>query len=114
MELKIVRKRWLRGKDSINMDGNHDSYLRRPRDGKQCCLGFHARACKVPIKDILGRGMPYSLSENAKKKLPAWMLKRKIVNAIADLNDNRTLTEPVRERKIAAHFAKHGVKVTFV
>lgn len=50
----INRKKWYRGKDSGSM-------LRRPDDGKKCCLGFYANACGVPSQQITGRYGPEDL-----------------------------------------------------
>ena len=48
----VDRSKWLRG------EGFQDSFLLRPADDKQCCIGFLAGACGFTKEHILGtRGL---------------------------------------------------------
>jgi hypothetical protein len=135
-EFTIVRRRWRRGKQ---IEGK-GSYLRNEKDGKMCCLGFYLEACGVPRAEINGRGMPYQVLNNAldqKKKVavlkqlrvagarwlvilrghsagvPASYDNDEITEDLVDANDNKKLSSAKIEEKVAALFAKKGVKVRF-
>lgn len=53
-KLRINRKTWYRGFVS-------DSYLRRIKDQKMCCLGFYCRSIGYTVRDILGLSTPQDL-----------------------------------------------------
>lgn len=55
MKLIIDRKLWLRNEPD-------ESYLRRARDGKMCCLGFLAKACGYTDEQITGVDSPFVLN----------------------------------------------------
>jgi hypothetical protein len=114
--LIIDRSKWLRGKPE-------DSRLRN-RDGEMCCLGFFGLACGIPIAELEAHRTPlgHTLTTN-RNRWPEWLVRSTPTKAVyagspqcGDLmgdNDSRGLTEPEREERIAATFAKHGVTVVF-
>lgn len=99
----IPRSKWLRGQ------GNLESFLYRPSDGKQCCVGIYLSACGTPLSSLTGH------KEAHGPDLPLWMHAGEAI-ALLELyesNDNRSLSEPEREAEIAEGFAKQGIAVTF-
>lgn len=104
--LVIVRRRWWRGQ------GGDTSALRRESDGKQCCLGFYARACGIRGVDIEGVTMPTGVYDLWPKEAH-WLFGAGYNHSadaddLANINDNNP-----DEKSIARIFAKHGVKVVF-
>ena len=119
MKLVIDRAKWLHG------ESGGSSYLRRPVDGKMCCLGFYAEALGVCQGALDGVKMPRGLSTASKALLPLWLLGSdsfEDVSWLSVFNDvysgDTGLPEAIfsdleRESKIAEYFAKHGVEVEF-
>lgn len=115
--LTIDRRKWGRG---VEGDGK---LLHRADDeidaGKMCCLGFYARVCGLTSRQIVDRAMPTGVSATAQKLLPDWLLlgtrmgKLPDVSFLAHINDDSTISDKVREKKITEIFAKHGIKVEF-
>lgn len=110
-EFVISRKKWLRGESSTH------SYLLRPEDGKQCCVGIFLTACGTPAEDLLSQ----KVAERT-MRAPEWLTDRnafgtempkKDVDHLYTLNDSPKLPEDVREAEIAAIFARNGVTVSF-
>jgi hypothetical protein len=120
MKLVIERKRWLRGADN--------SALLRD-DGLMCCLGFYGEACGIGSDDMLDTADPEECGTAVLSMWPAWLLGFKNdsddpddgflrntgdCGRLIEANDDNRLTDAVREQRIAAIFAKHGVEVEFV
>ncbi len=110
----LDRSRWYRGKSAAR------SYLRSPYDGLMCCLGLYLESCGVPAVDLTSERYPHAalpIPPEAK-----WLLapepraedQHSDRTLLAVDNDSEFLTEDVRERKIQAVFAKHGIEVLFV
>lgn len=100
--LRINRKRWWRGQ------GSDDSRLRKRKDGKQCCIGFYARACGLKITDIEGCATLAALDSD---ELRAHESKHnKTFSDLYEVNDDAELTAKDRESKIRQLFKDLGVK----
>jgi hypothetical protein len=96
--------------------------------GKMCCLGFVCLAYGLsdkqigPTKSGWGKGLPDSTSKSAQKKLPAWLLhsendrdgRKTDIGLLANVNDNKLLSDKQKEGRIKRVFARHGIKVKFV
>lgn len=122
MKLTITREQWLRG-------NGVESALRRPEDGKMCCLGFFALACGMSVDEIQNFGDPSDTVGETLLKWPQWLVRElppeddelyaswhntDECGNLIEANDSKEIEEPDRERKIAALFADHGVEVEFV
>lgn len=112
----IDRRFWVRGKD------NEGSSLLN-RIGKMCCLGHYARACNVSKVDIYQEAYPSGVRR--KNKLPEQMLwlfeddnlsdnRDQFQMTLANINDDETLKQSDRERRIKRKFARKGITVNFV
>ncbi len=118
MKLVIDRKKWLRG------DGR-DSYLIRPSDGKQCCLGFLGLACGYEPADLHARLSPLSTFESEKDNKWCIPVGNKdaatngeemhsaIILELTRINDHMYMKDNDREEKLTEAFASVGVEVTF-
>lgn len=111
-ELTIDRKKWLRG------EGHGQSYLLRPGDRKQCCIGLYLTALHIPDDHLQGKSEPGQL-----QSLPgvSWWLMNNDGSCNSDtcfdlfhLNDDKLLSEKEREKGVKQLFAKHGIQVRFV
>ncbi len=116
MDLTIVRSEWYRGK------GSYKSRLRNA-EGKQCCLGFFAKACgftdaQIRLISTLGSLLNYRHNPNYLDAVP--YAKEVFAQMIRDetsfiaCNDDEVITDAAREAKLAEHFKARGVNVTFV
>lgn len=121
MKLVIDRSTWLRGEEDAGL-------LLREADGRRCCLGFLGVSCGIDDDAMASIGCP---REVASTEWPAWLVTseetedeygdaelRRHDSATADrlmaINDDGDLSEPEREKRLAAIFAKHDVEVEFV
>lgn len=109
MRLIIDRKRWLRG------TGEAHSYLQRKSDKKMCCVGFYACMLGYKKKDIIECAILDHLRDPS--LVPDWCAKagyeKSDIRQLYITNDDKVLTDTLRERKIRKLFAKHGVTVMF-
>lgn len=116
-DLVIDRSIWLRG------ERNGDVYLLRPADGKMCCLGIYLQACGASPDTLRGRRYPSSVAV-ALPDEARWLLRpgKPVVGVQSDslettelavTNDDNTITDAEREKRIATLLAKHDVRVTF-
>lgn len=114
-EFTIDRAKWYRGKGPITSRLLTD-------DGKMCCLGFFAKACGIADVDIINRSVPAVVKL---EKIPEdWgrvLLDGNSVDGssftthtLMITNDYIHHTDKVREEKIVAEFAYHGITVKFV
>ena len=114
MLLVIDRGRWLRG------EGPKDSFLKRQRDGKMCCLGFEALRRGYTEEDIMGASGPWAdivgweglLEKNLGRlttPFPTQTCQQMML-----VNDDRYLPEEQREQQLKELFLKVGVQVEFV
>ena len=127
MKLRINRKRWLRGgKDGR---GREATPLLRDKEGRQCCLGFYARALGYKPAGLIHKRDPKDLEVLHKpdpKSLEwdglSWLVEDSIYYGwwntsactnLMKLNDAPTLDEGERERRIAEKFAEQGIEVEF-
>lgn len=115
----IDRSKWLRG------EGDGDSALLRPRDGKMCCLGFYLESCGLTPAQLEGRDAPSEVvnaPESAEwlyDSAGALRLQHKRVQSdvcmqLMDINDSESEDAEDREAFITKAFAEQGIKVTFV
>jgi len=114
MKLVIDRSKWLRG------EGDMQSRLIRPSDGKMCCLGFYGLALGVSRDAMLDRSTPAQAMRKGGDQFPPWteaVQGLDEVNVCARLmseNDTVELSAAERERRITELFALRGVEVVFV
>jgi len=87
--VRISKRRWVRG----GRGPNGISALRLKENGKQCCLGFDARAIGFTIKDILGKGMPRALNCKVPGRLPEMIVPTPWPTAIVSLTGLLRLTK---------------------
>ena len=99
--LRINRKRWWRGQ------GSDESNLRGTTDGKQCCVGFYARACGATVEEIRAKATLQCLSEEFGKHENE---NSSTFSDLYEVNDDQELTSRDRERKIRQLFKDLGVK----
>jgi hypothetical protein len=118
-KLVIDRTLWLRG------EGSGDSYLRRERDGKQCCLGFYCLAQGLSEETITGRstlawipGFTWEDAEHADLTplvdMGVELDDSDLCNELTCANDTKKLTDAEREAAIIAGFSRMGVVVEFI
>lgn len=112
----IDRFRWLHG------EGSDKSYLFRPEDKKQCCLGFYLEACGLKRADLRHQ-LPSDCSGPRSDLVPVWLLGRRAFSGRIDspqssqlmrVNDSESWTDEERETRIIEIFKRKGVKVKFV
>lgn len=122
MILKINRRRWLNG-------GNKNlvySKLLSPHNDRQCCLGFLAREVGYSKEEINDLGCPSDAArETGDNKFPKGFLRwrrntlsepwidTKVCRKMMDVNDDKEITNKLREEKLTKLFAKVGIKVEF-
>lgn len=125
IELRIDRKKWVRG-------GNGETQLLN-REGRMCCIGFLCRAVglskdeieRYPVVGDLIRSRPQETDSQRNARIqsyqaagilkagkaprdPAW------INRCYDLNDDGSIVDEERERKLIKTFAdKAGVTLKF-
>ena len=102
--------KWLHG--ARDSDGGCNSYLLRPDDEKQCCLGFYLEACGVSRNRLAGKREPRELHG-----VPAeaeWTVSdSETVLKLMDINDG-SAGGRVNRKLIAKLFKQKGVEVEFV
>lgn len=115
--LVIERERWARGEGDGKLLAS---------DGRMCCLGFAAAQCGVGAEFMLDEPAPSDLDEVqqelVRSRLP-WLLRGASsfvdaddsvdADALMKANDSPTISDAVRETRIAAIFADHGTTVVF-
>jgi len=109
MKLTIDRSRWLRG------EGTDSSFLQRPTDQKQCCVGMYLASLGVEEEKLDG-----VLSAQGVKDLPegaGWLLTSCLSSSAADelysVNDDEDIRESERESRVAVLFKVAGIDVEF-
>ena len=118
MIFTVKRSKWLRG------EGRGNSYLRRERDGKMCCLGFRARAVGFTARRITGKISPrnlYHKLEDVKEQdaglvavyCTRYLGDTELCNRIMTINDSKDITEITRENQLKAFFKRLGDTVIF-
>lgn len=110
MKLIIDRQKWLRGET--------ESRLYRSRDGKKCCVGMlleQAGVSEEEMRDVmLASGIrPYVPSDLS------WLLGdyTNTLLAVADIygvNDDKKISDEVREAKLTKMFAARDIQVEFI
>jgi hypothetical protein len=122
----IDRTRWYRGQ------GPDESALRRKQDGCMCCLGLYLEACGVDPEGLTEKKYPSGVTALipeeaqwllAKGARPAKVAALKAddpgladysaTTLLATTNDDRKLSERVRENEVCALFAANGIEVSF-
>jgi hypothetical protein len=117
-KLIIDRDKWLRG------EGAEHSYLIRPTDCKQCCLGFDLLRRGFTVTELTGNKMPTDVasSEDQADRLQGLVERccgchwdsSELANQLMLVNDSRERDQQEREQEIARLFAEIGVDVEFV
>lgn len=136
-EFTIDRSKWDRGKifEDSRIDAGIDesTYLLHPYDGAMCCLGFYLKSCGVPAVYLRDQRGPKNAARpmlSRGRRIPMqmrWLLEdaglfptssvvddSELAQKLMNVNDNEDLPSREREKKIAALFAKQGIKVKFV
>lgn len=112
-EFTISRRRWRRG------EGDMGNYL-RDSSGKQCCLGFLARANGWSAGDIKWHGTLRGLSPLSDIDRDGWAamdrcgLSAERHDRLVAINDDSSIREAVREQMLTEEFARAGITVRFV
>lgn len=112
LTVTVRRKRWLRGGRTVSALLDVDS-------NKMCCLGFAARAIGVPRKLITDVLTPAGVNDflkglNCVVGSGQIMGNTKTANALMEKNDDGTIGNDVREKKIASLGKRIGLKFKFV
>lgn len=117
MKVTIDRRIWLRG------EGPNKTALRRPRDGKMCCVGIFMHAAGVPLTLLNDTTTAISFSRRI-KALPgvcSWLTSLTTSNgsstdadAAYNVNDIEMLSDDVRERELTAIFGRNEIELEFV
>jgi hypothetical protein len=111
----INRSTWVRGTKC------EDSFLLVRSTGLKCCLGFYSLACGHTEKEITNHSFPGDMVRaNGGTVLPGMrmlidstsqgtVISSETAFDIAQINDDWTISEEDRERRIIEAFAQHGV-----
>jgi hypothetical protein len=101
-ELVISRKKHLRGNGGGKL---------RNHAGAMCCLGFLARACGIPAKDLVGKDLPSDLSDSDLKNSPVYASltlrfgdDNSFANEAARINDDEDISRTEREKRLIKLF----------
>jgi len=110
-KLIIDRNIWLRG------EGGFKSYLLRTSDKKKCCIGILVSSL-LNIEDdkILGKSTAIS-DEWLVSLIPQemkWLKNYPIMAEFYDTNDDPTISDEEREKKLTVLFAAQNIKVEFI
>lgn len=99
----IDRRTWLRGDEN-------DSMLYRPEDNLMCCLGQIACQLGARKSDIAKVYRPDELGDS---KLD-WKPTSKTLDSMMGVNDNETIDDAEREKKLMALGRRIGWAIRFV
>lgn len=108
-QFTVVRKLWARGDLQTNI-------LLRTESGKQCCLGFFARACGYKAREITGQANLFDLVERPDRGTKIYQqfgIDEDTHEDIVFCNDDVFIEEPEREKRLKELFASQGIEVTF-
>lgn len=124
LTVRVSRRRWLRGtKENV---GKFSSFLLQHKgDGKKmCCLGFAARAGKIPAADIRGVATPRAVHTDKGWPKPLWGLLSSRGYRLPDnsrtclllmtTNDTHRLAPREKEARIRNLGRKIGLRFIFV
>jgi hypothetical protein len=110
-KLVIDRNIWLRGEGGIK------SYLLRESDKKKCCIGILMSSLLNIVDDkILGESTAIS-NEWLVSLIPQkmeWLKNFSTMNEFYDTNDNSTISDEEREKKLTKLFAAQNIEVEFI
>jgi len=116
-EFTINRKTWNRGWHG----GNFGEGKLLNDHGYKCCLGFLGTACGVKDEDLLDFAVPSStyfvdyfpdfLTCETAKYYPS--CNGNVEDYIAQINDDKTLDQEVRESKLTEIFKSFSIKAIF-
>lgn len=114
MKFTVKRSKW---KNARSFTEEETRLLNR--EGHMCCLGFVAKQCGAKNKDIQYESTPASI-EKIPERLQGIFVYEGYrsntplsVEAMA-INDDATITNSVRERKLKSLFKKYGHEIEFV
>jgi hypothetical protein len=113
-KLIIKESKWYRGLGS-------GSRLLVPLDGRMCCLGFDSLACGATEQQILGVTFPSNLVPTLEKQKwlyicnPSARDMGSYQSRIAEVNDDRNITESERKNLLSELFREGGnIELVFV
>jgi hypothetical protein len=92
------------------------SWLRRPDNGKQCCLGFACEAYGIPVDKMVGVPLPCNLDLPLQEKLPKWLADYESHSdneKASTINDNPKISWSEKEKLLKAIFKKHRINLVF-
>lgn len=109
--LVIDKSQWYRGMIESSM-------LRRPSDGKMCCLGFYALSCGLSKDAITTRRAPSEVDSwdtNLIKVTPSGTrINSSLCCRLMRYNDDDSgISDAVRQKRLRILFKRLGVKVVF-
>lgn len=112
----IARSRWARGKKNRPVksggelfDDELENALYNPGLRTMCCLGFVCRAEGAKVASIKGVGLPYEADGWSS---PDWL--DAVANRAAEENDDESITDRERERRLHEIFADTPIRLKFV
>ncbi len=109
MRFIVKRNRWLRGEPS--------SWLHRPTDHKQCCIGFVCRQLGATVNQVCQHTVAYRVKNlSAEAKLCLLDRSGSDRNWVQDaygVNDDLTIEDGEREKKLKAIFKRAGHQLIF-
>lgn len=122
--LIIDRSKWRTGGDeeSKNRTGKGKTKLLNGY-GSMCCLGFEAKRCGIPLKNLFGVEMPDGIIKKYTRKISHLVVHHEFFGHSAntgfaiyamDINDDCDFTAKDREIKIKEHFKTIGINVKFI
>ncbi len=128
--VRINRKKWARGNSETNnklllrsadvrqMGEDLIKANRSLREGNMCCLGFACLALGASKSAIAGKAMPDEvyrkrILEGLVEHPSCPMSSTDFAQAAAEINDDRTITNQQRERKLTKLSRQHGFNFVF-
>jgi hypothetical protein len=108
-KLVIDRNIWLRGE--------RNSYLLRKSDKKKCCIGIlMSSLLNIADDKILGKSTTIS-NEQLVRLIPQkmeWLKNSSTMDEFYYINDNSTISDEEREKKLTELFAAQNIEVEFI
>lgn len=105
----VDESRWLHG------EGMETSYLLRPSDRKQCCVGLYLEACGVPQSylSFVDSAQNVSFTLNLRKQLPPEITSATGLLEVYHINDSPDLSEEQRKELLTEYLGDIGIRILF-
>lgn len=137
-QLVIDRAKWRTGDESSFKSGEGRTMLKN-EEGYMCCLGFYCVQAGIPEEIIYNHTSPIDLVQDLFEsdtpelynkyyadildirqlihlfdpEDPTEMSNTEFCKEAMEINDNRSLTREIREKKLKEHFNEYGIEVIF-